>query len=377
MLESGLQLDPAIRISSEPVNNFEVPAAHMVNELSKPAESVHERTYVSSRTRSLLGVRIISSGGYVPDVIVSNERLQAERGFDPDWIKQRTGILARRHLPSGLATSDMAFEAAQRAIAAANVNPKDIDLLIVGTFTPDFTCPSTACLVQHRLGLDCPAMDLQAACSGFMYSLATGAQFVATGNSKLALIIGADTNSRVVNPKDRTIAPLFGDGAGAVLMDKGDATQGMICYQLGSDGGGGPMLECTASGTRFPPTADDITEGKQYLKMDGKNVFKWAVRVVEESIQLVLEKSGMKVDEVSLFLLHQANVRIVDAAMEKLGIPKEKVAINLDRYGNTSAGSIPLCMDEAIQAGKIRRGDVLLMCGFGGGLTWGTSLFRW
>lgn len=377
MLESGLQLDPAIRISPEPVNNFEVPVAQMVNELSKPAEGVHERTYVSSRTRSLLGVRIISSGGYVPDVVVSNERLQAERGFDPDWIKQRTGILARRHLPSGLATSDMAFEAAQRAIASANVNPKDIDLLIVGTFTPDFTCPSTACLVQHRLGLDCPSMDLQAACSGFMYSLATGAQFVATGNSKLALIIGADTNSRVVNPKDRTIAPLFGDGAGAVLMEKGDAQQGLICYQLGSDGGGGPMLECTASGTRFPPTADDITEGKQYLKMDGKNVFKWAVRVVEESIQLVLEKSGLKVDEVSLFLLHQANVRIVDAAMEKLGIPKEKVAINLDRYGNTSAGSIPLCMDEAIQAGKIRRGDVLLMCGFGGGLTWGTSLFRW
>lgn len=377
MLESALQIDPVARFSPDPVNNFEVPAAQMANDLSKPADVPHERTYVSSRTRSLLGVRIISSGAYVPDVVVSNERLQAERGFDPEWIKQRTGILARRHLPSGLATSDMAFEAAQRAIAAANVNPKDIDLLLIGTFTPDFTCPSTACLVQHRLGLDCPAVDLQAACSGFMYSLVTGSQFVATGNSKLALIIGADCNSRVVNPKDRTIAPLFGDGAGAVLLEKGDATQGLICYQLGSDGGGGPMLECTNGGTRFPLTAEDIAEGKHYLRMDGKNVFKWAVRVVEESIQLVLEKSGLTVEDVSLFLLHQANVRIVDAAIEKLGIPRSKVAINLDRYGNTSAGSIPLCMDEAIQEGRIRRGDVLLMCGFGAGLTWGTSLFRW
>ena len=336
-----------------------------------------ERPLVSDRTNTLLGVQIISSGSYVPDLVVSNEQLRDERGFDPDWIKQRTGILARRHAPPELATSDMAFEAARIAIERANVNPADIDLLIIGTFTPDYCCPSTACLVQDRLGLVCPAVDLQAACSGFMYSLVTGSQFVATGNSKLALIIGADYNSRIVDQSDRTIAPLFGDGAGAVLMTRGEATQGLICYQLGSDGSGGPLLQCTSGGTKEPNTAEIIAAGDHLLKMDGRNVFKWAVRVVQESIELVLRKAGMSADDVSLFLIHQANIRIVDAAMEKLGIPASKVAVNLDQYGNTSAASIPLCLDEAQQAGRIKPGDVLLMCGFGGGLTWGTALYRW
>ncbi|MDA0285101.1 MAG: ketoacyl-ACP synthase III [Planctomycetota bacterium] len=336
-----------------------------------------ERTLISNRTNSLLGVQIISSGSYVPDIIVSNEQLRDERGFDPDWIQQRTGILSRRHAPQSQATSDMAVEAAKAAIEKANVDPADIDLLLVGTFTPDFCCPSTACLVQDRLGLDCPAVDLQAACSGFMYALVTGSQFVATGNSKLALIVGADCNSRIVDQSDQKIAPLFGDGAGAVLMTRGDATQGLVCYQLGSDGSGGPLLQCTAGGTRVPNTAADVAAGNHFLQMDGRNVFKWAVRVVQESIELVLEKAGMQVGDVSLFLIHQANIRIVDAAMEKLGIPAAKVAVNLDQYGNTSAGSIPICLDEAQQAGRIKSGDVLLMCGFGGGLTWGTALYRW
>jgi 3-oxoacyl-[acyl-carrier-protein] synthase III len=335
------------------------------------------RTLVSDRTNSLLGVQIISSGSYVPELVISNEQLRIERGFDPDWIQQRTGILSRRHAPQNLATSDMAVEAAKVAIERANVDPADIDLLLVGTFTPDYCCPSTACLVQDRLGLDCPAVDLQAACSGFMYSMVTGSQFVATGNSKLALIIGADCNSRIVDQSDRTIAPLFGDGAGAVLMTRGSATQGLICYQLGSDGSGGPLLQCTAGGTREPNTPEDIASGNHLLQMDGRSVFKWAVRVVQESIELVLEKSGMSAGDVSLFLIHQANIRIVDAAMEKLGIPASKVAVNLDQYGNTSAGSIPICLDEAQQAGRIKPGDVLLMCGFGGGLTWGTALYRW
>jgi len=352
-----------------------IPAAQQA---SRPAGTEQsERTLTSSRTRSLTGVKIISCGSYLPDLIVSNEQLQRERGFDPEWIQQRTGILSRRHAPGGLATSDMAVEAARVAIDRANVNPADIDLLLIGTFTPDFTCPSTACLVQDRLGLDCPAVDLQAACSGFMYALVTGAQFVATGNSDLALIVGADTNSRIVNPDDRKIAPLFGDGAGAVLMTRGQATQGLLRYQLGSDGSGGPLLQCTGGGTREPDTPESLAQGNHYLQMDGRNVFKWAVRVVQESIELVLEKEGLTAEDVSLFLIHQANIRIVDAAMEKLGIPAEKVALNLDQYGNTSAGSIPICLDEALRANQVKPGDVLLMCGFGGGLTWGTALFRW
>lgn len=332
---------------------------------------------IKNRTRSLTGVQIVSCGSYVPDLVISNQQLEAERGFDPEWIEQRTGILSRRFAPEGQATSHLAAEAARSAIERAEVDPADIDLVLVGTFTPDFLCPSTACLVQDQLGLDCPAVDLQAACSGFMYTLVTGAQYVATGNSQLALLIGADCNSRIVNPNDRKIAPLFGDGAGAVLMKKGEADQGLVCYQLGSDGSGGPLLECTSGGTRVPTTAAQLEDGSHLLQMDGRNVFKWAVRAVDESIELVLNQAGVKAEDVSLFLIHQANIRIVDSAMEKLGIPREKVIVNIDRYGNTSAGSIPLCLDDAIQAGKVKRGDLLLMCGFGAGLTWGTSLYRW
>lgn len=336
-----------------------------------------ERTLVSDRTCSLTGIQILGCGSYVPDQVVSNEDLETVRGFDPEWIRQRTGILERRHAADGQATSDLALRAAERAIEHAGADPADIDLLVIGTFTPDYMCPSTACLVQHRLGLDCAALDVQAACSGFMYALATGSQFVATGNSKLALVIGADTNSRIVDQSDRKIAPLFGDGAGAVLVGKGESSQGLLCYQLGADGSGGPLLQCTSGGTLNPNTAEDIAAGNHFMKMDGRNVFKWAVRVVQESIELVLEKSGLNVSDVSLFILHQANVRIVNAAMEKLGIPADKVSINLDQYGNTSAGSIPICLDEGVQDKRIESGDIVLMCGFGAGLTWGTGLFRW
>ncbi len=277
---------------------------------------------IKNRTRSLTGVQIVSCGSYVPDLVISNQQLEAERGFDPEWIEQRTGILSRRFAPEGQATSHLAAEAARSAIERAEVDPADIDLVLVGTFTPDFLCPSTACLVQDQLGLDCPAVDLQAACSGFMYTLVTGAQYVATGNSQLALLIGADCNSRIVDPNDRKIAPLFGDGAGAVLMKKGEADQGLVCYQLGSDGSGGPLLECTSGGTRVPTTAAQLEDGSHLLQMDGRNVFKWAVRALDESIELVLNQAGVKAEDVSLFLIHQANIRIVDSAMEKLGIPR-------------------------------------------------------
>lgn len=335
------------------------------------------RRPIPQRTCSLMGVQIVGSGSYVPDNIVTNADLRERYGFDPNWIEQRTGIFARRHAPRDQATSDLCVEAAKRAIENADVRAEDIDLLVIGTFTPDHICPSTACIVQEKLGLDLPAFDVSAACSGFVYSLATAAQFVATGNSKLALVIGADVCSRVVNPLDKKIAPLFGDGAGAVLISRGTTEQGLLCYQLGADGGGGPLLECPATGTRNPVSVDDLNTGRQFLNMDGRNVFIWAVRVVEETINLVLAKAGVKIEDVSLFLLHQANARILDHAVEKLGIPADKVMKQVDRYGNTSAGSIPLVLDEANRAGRIKRGDTILMCGFGAGLTWGTSLFRW
>jgi len=331
----------------------------------------------SRRTNSLLGVQILSCGAYVPDRIVTNEDLKRERGFDPEWIEQRTGILARRHAPAEQATSDLSVQAARRAIRSARVDPEDIDLVVVGTFTPDHRCPSTACLVQDQLGLDAAAFDVSAACSGFVYALATGAQFVATGNSRTALVIGADTNSRIVDPMDRRIAPLFGDGAGAVLLTRGDPHQGLICYQVGADGSGGPLLECPSGGTRRPITHADLDAGQHYLHMDGRNVFKWAVRALTDTIELVLNKSGMSVHDVGLYVIHQANIRIINYAMEQLGIPQQKVFNNLEKYGNTSAASIPISLDEAFREGRINRGDTVLLCGFGAGLTWGTALVRW
>lgn len=372
----------AAEVVCEPTPQALLPAKSVP--LTKPVERERHATTpkvarraISRRTCSLMGVQIIGSGSYVPENIVTNADLRERYGFDPDWIEQRTGIFARRHSPRDQATSDLAAEAAKRAIENADVNPADIDLLVLGTFTPDHLCPSTACLVQEKLGLDVPAFDLSAACSGFVYSLATASQYVATGNSKLALVIGADCCSRIVNPLDKKIAPLFGDGAGAVLVSRGSADQGLLSYQLGSDGGGGSLLECSAAGTRNPVSVEDIMAGRQFLNMDGRNVFMWAVRVVEDTIRLVLEKSVLRMEDVSLFLLHQANARILDHVVEKLGVPREKVLMQVDRYGNTSAGSIPLVLDEARRAGRVQSGDTVLMCGFGAGLTWGTALFRW
>jgi len=340
-----------------------------------PTEAPSRRT--SQRTNSLLGVQILATGSYVPEHVVSNEDLRAQCGVDPAWIVQRTGILERRYCRPDQATSDLGVEAARRAIRAARVDPGEIDLLVVGTFTPDFQCPSTACLIQDKLGLDCGAFDVQAACAGFMYALVTAAQYVATGNSQMALVVGADCNSRIVNPRDQKIAPLFGDGAGAVLLTAGDPHQGLMCYQVGADGGGGPLLDRPSGGTKRPTTKADLDEGLQFLHMDGRNVFKWAVQTVTNTIELMLQRTGLDVDDVNLYLLHQANERIINNAAEQLAIPPDRLFKNLQRYGNTSAASIPIAMDEALQANMIRRGDTILMTGFGAGLTWGTALFRW
>lgn len=325
----------------------------------------------------MLGVKIYGCGAYAPSNVVTNEVLRDRYGFDPEWIVQRTGITERRWVNPGEATSDLSVEAARRAIEAANISPDEIDLVIVGTLSPDHSFPSTACLVQDRLGLEAAAFDLQAGCSGFMYTLTTAAQFVANGTARYALAIGADVCSKFLNMADQKSAPLFGDGAGAVVIGPGDPHQGLICYQLGADGAGGNFICRPACGSRNAVTSEDLAKGNQYLQMDGRNVFKWAVRTVTDSVELMLNKTGMSVHDVSVFLFHQANMRIIDAVADQLGIPGEKMINNLSRYGNTSAASIPLVLDEAMQGGRIRTGDTVLMCGFGTGLTWGTGLFRW
>lgn len=330
-----------------------------------------------SPLRRLTGVQVVGTGSYAPEVVVTNEDLQRRLGFDPDWIVQRTGIRERRFAPPEMATSDLAAEAAKRCLQSAGVSPSEVDLVIVGTFTPDMLCPSTACLIQDRLGIRAPAFDLQAACAGFMYALVTGMQFVASGSSRRALIIGADCNSRIINPRDSRTYPLFGDGAGAVLLAPGSPDQGLLSYTLGSDGSGAELLMRQMGGSRLPLAVDLMDEDMHYLQMDGRAVFKWAVRLLGDTVDDVLRPAELKVADVNLFVAHQANIRIINAAADLVGFRPDQVYVNLDRYGNTSGASIPLALDEALAEGRLKRGDHLLVCGFGAGLAWGTGLLKW
>jgi 3-oxoacyl-[acyl-carrier-protein] synthase-3 len=322
-------------------------------------------------------VRVLATGSYVPDAVVSNDHLHQRLGFDSDWIVKRTGILERRHALPHQATSDLCQEAARRCIDQAGVGAADIDLLVLATFTPDMAFPSTACLVQDRLKLNCPAMDLQAACAGFMYALITGAAYVVAGASDLALIVGGDCNSRVVNPNDLKTYPLFGDGAGAVLLTRGRPEQGLLSYSLGADGSGGDLLSRPACGSRLPPTAELLAKGLHFMHMDGRAVFRWAVDILCDTIQDVLQASALRPGDVDLYIPHQANIRIINAAIDVLHIPRQRVFNNLERYGNTSAGSVPLALDEAISEGRLHPGNLVVLSGFGAGLAWGTAVMRW
>jgi 3-oxoacyl-[acyl-carrier-protein] synthase-3 len=333
--------------------------------------------HLAPPARTLLGVRILGSGSYLPELVVSNHDLRESHGFDPDWIVNRTGIHERRFALPHQATSDLCVHAATRCLKAAGREPADVDLLVVATFTPDMAFPSTGNLIQDRLKLTCPAFDVQAACAGFVFALVIAAQFVGTGNSQCALVIGGDCNSRVINPGDQKSFPLFGDGAGAVLLAPGEKDQGLVSYQLGSDGSGGDLLCRPGCGSRIPPTPAVLEKGLHYLTMDGRAVFKWAVRILADSAQVVLEHAGCTVAGVRWFIPHQANLRIIHAASDVLGFPRDAVFKNLERYGNTSAGSIPIALDELYREGGIDRGDLLLTSGFGAGLNWGTALWRW
>jgi len=329
-----------------------------------------------SQLATLKGVQILATGSYAPENVVSNGDL-AELGLDEDWIVQRTGIHERRVAPPEQATSDVAYEAAVRCLDSAGASASDVDLILVATMTPDSPLPSTACLLQQRLGCVAPALELNAACAGFMYALVTGMQYVKTGCSRRPLVVGVDLMSRVANPADEKTYPLFGDGGGAVLLGAGNGEQGLLSYTLGSEGDIDGLLCQPAGGTREPLTAEVLAAGRHYIHMEGRAVFKWAVRVLIDSTRDVLRQAGLEPWDIDVVVFHQANIRIIDAALDDLHFDRDKVVINLDRYGNTSAGSMPLVLDEAHRQGRIRRGDTILLCGFGGGFTWGTAVMTW
>ena len=333
-----------------------------------------------SLIRTIRGVKIAATGSFAAEKRVANEDLRA-LGYDADWIVQRTGILARHHALPGQSTSDLAIPAAKRCLDEAGVAPTEIDLIIVATMTPDHYTPSSSALVQAALGCRCPAFDLNAACSGFMYALIVGLQFIKSGCARKVLVIGADVMSMVVDPLDKKTYPLFGDGAGAALLTPDeDANEGAGCgilaYRLASEGELSHLLVVPAGGSRCPATRAAIDNHQQFLKMEGQAVFKWAVRLIPEVIREMLDHARLTLDDIDLFILHQANKRILDSAIEYLGVSPDKVFMNLDEYGNTSAASIPISLDEAIHAGRINKGNRVLLCGFGAGLSWGACIFQ-
>jgi 3-oxoacyl-[acyl-carrier-protein] synthase-3 len=323
---------------------------------------------------------ILGTGSYAPDRILTNEDLAKMVDTSDEWIVARSGIRERRIAAADQATSDLAVIAAKRALEDAGVAASEIDLLVVATVTPDLPMPSTACFVQHKLGIPTTAacFDLNAACSGFIYGLDTACAMIGSGRYKKALVVGAEKLSSIVDWQDRGTCLLFGDGAGAAVIGASDTPGiGLIGTKLGALGEDTDLLCIPAGGSSAPTTPESIARGDHFIKMKGKEVFKLAVRVMEEAARDILEQHGLAATQIGLVIPHQANLRIIDAIAQYLELPMERFFVNVDRYGNTSAASIPIALDEARKAGRIKPGDLTLLVAFGAGLTYGSALIRW
>ncbi|MDK8194664.1 beta-ketoacyl-ACP synthase III [Paenibacillus sp. UMB7766-LJ446] len=327
---------------------------------------------------NLRPVGVIGTGKYVPEKILTNSDLEKMVDTNDEWIVSRTGIKERHIAAPDQATSDLAYEAAVKALESAGMTGSDLDLIIVATITPDSSFPSTACILQDKLGAKgAAAFDLSAACSGFVYGLATATSFIKSGMYNNALVIGADCLSRITDYTDRNTCVLFGDGAGAVIVGEVPEGRGFKSFDLGAEGAGGSLLQMEGGGSRLPASAETVENKKHYIYMNGREVFKFAVRVMGTATVEVLRKAGLERTDVDLFVPHQANIRIIQSAMQRLELPEEKVVVNVDKYANTSAASIPLALVEAAEEGRMKAGDTVLMVGFGGGLTWGASVLVW
>ena len=328
---------------------------------------------MESRTAVITG-----TGRSVPSTVVTNHDLEKRVDTSDEWIRTRTGIRERRIAAEGEGVSVYAYEAGRQALESAGVDPKDVDMIIVATVTPDMPIPATACLLQHKLGcVNATAFDMQAGCSGFIYAQSVAKQFLVTGRLRHILVIGAELLSKYLDWNDRTTCILFADGAGAVVMSAGEPPQGVLASAMHTDGTMTDFIYLPGGGAQNPPSHETLEKGLHYIRMRGNETFKMAVRSIEEVCREVLEAAELTPKDVDWFVPHQANRRIIDAVGHRLGIEDERCYVNIDRYGNTSAASIPIALDEAVREGRVKRGDVVLMAAFGAGLTWAASVVRW
>ena len=324
------------------------------------------------------GVTIVGTGMYVPDGILSNYDLEKMVDTSDEWIRERTGILERRIAAPDQASSDLAVEASKRALQMAGLEPDDVDHIILATTTPDRILPSCACTVQQKLGARrAAAYDMFAACSGFVFGLGLARGVIGGGLADTVLLIGVETLTRIVDFKDRNTCVLFGDGAGAAILRPCAPGEGVLAIDMHSDGDLGDVLEVPAGGSLLPASEETVRDRKHYISMRGKKLFPFAVRSMEESLRIVLDQAGLTPDDLDLVIPHQANRRILDAVRERLGVPEEKLVVNIERFGNTSSASIPISLDEVVRAGKVKPGDCVGLAAFGGGATWGAALIRW
>jgi 3-oxoacyl-[acyl-carrier-protein] synthase-3 len=323
--------------------------------------------------------KITAVSHFLPERRVTNKEFEKNLDTSDEWIFARTGIRERRWVEKGTGTSDLATEAVKLLLAQRRIDASEIDLIIVATVTPDMFFPSTACLVQHKIGAkNCWGFDLSGACSGFIYALATGAQFISTGAHRKVVVVGADVMTSIMNPEDRATCVLFGDGAGAVLLEPAEPGEtGIIDFILKCDGMGGQFLYMPAGGSLNPATAETVEKKMHYIVQDGKNVFKYAVRGMADISQEILVKNSIDSKDIKLYIPHQANLRIIQAAVDRMKLDPSRVALNIDRFANTTAATIPVCISEAAESKRIQRGDKVLLASFGAGFTWGSLLLSW
>lgn len=321
---------------------------------------------------------ITGIGSYLPNKVLTNYDLEKMVDTSNDWIIQRTGIKERRIVENGVTTSDIATQASLRAMEDAGVSPRDLDMIITSTITPDHIFPSTSCYIQQKIGATrACAFDILAACAGFIYAMSIGQSFINSGAMKTVLVVGAECLSKITDYTDRTTCVLFGDGAGAVVIQRDPVKHEILSSSLAADGSEADVLIMPGGGARNPASLESVQQRLHYIQFKGKEVFKLAINNITNLILETTRENGLTLNDIDLIIPHQSNLRIIEATMEKLGLPMEKAFVNIDKYGNTSSASVPIAMDEARKEGRLRKGNIVMLVAFGGGLTWGSSVIRW